>query len=153
IEQNFDTVRLTFAPRFDLPDVATYAMSVSSKVLDLTEIFPFAPNADRLRLRLMYEFLVTARSLNPGTPWEQLTNPPLDLISDLRDPWPGTDAERGVLKKNLLTLGDTYKDEVDPRVMVMFTTRDELVTHSKLVVNFLQSENYYDPARSTAEWD
>jgi hypothetical protein len=153
IEQNFDTVRLSFVPRFALPDVASYAMAVSSKVLDLTEIYPFAPNSDRLRLRLMYEFLVTARMLNPGTPWEQLANPPLDLISDLRDPWPTTDAERGVLKRNLLTLGDTYRDEVDPRVMVLFTTRDELVTVSSLVVNFLQSENYFDPSRSTAEWD
>ncbi len=150
VEQNFDTVRMAWVPRFPLPDVSTYSLAISNKVLDLTEVYNFDANPGRLRLRAMYEFLVTARLLNPATPAQQLANPPLELI---QEDWPTDAATRGTLKANLLALGDKYPDEINPRVMVMFTTRDELVTHSKLTVNFLQSEGYFDASKSTAEWD
>jgi hypothetical protein len=150
IEQNFDTVRLVFAPRFPLPDVSTYALTVSTGVTDLTEVYSFSSNPTRLRLRTTYEFLATARALNPGAPWAQLPNPPLELIAA---DWPTDEAARGILKTNLLALGDTYADEINPRVMVLFSTRDELVTHASLTIDFLASQGMFDASRSTAEWD
>ena len=161
LEQNFDTTRIVNQPRFPLPDVSTFALTVSNSVKDLTEVFQFEANSQRLRLRDIYEFLVTARSLAPqGTPPEQFQDPGDELIKT-GDPlvdWPsGTTPEaiaaRGVLKRNVLALGDTYKDEVDPRVMVLFSTQDEPVSHARVVINFLTSEGYFDSSRSTAEWD
>lgn len=149
IEQNFDTVRLVFVPRFPLPDRGTYALKVTKNVKDLTETYDFKSNAERLRLRDIYEFMVAARQLSPTTPPSELADPPIELIYD----WPSDPAARGILKENVLILGDTYPDEVDPRVMVLFTTQDEPVSHAQVVVNFLQSEGYYDSAKSTAEWD
>lgn len=149
IEQNFDTVRIVYQPRFPLPDLASYALKVTKNVRDLTETYDFKNNAERLRLRSIYEFMVAARQFNPNTPPGDLQDPPIDLIYD----WPSDAASRSVLKENVLKLGDTYPDEVDPRVMVLFTTQDEPVSHGQIVVNFLQSEGYYDAQRSTAEWD
>jgi hypothetical protein len=150
VEQNFDSVRIAFVPRFPLPDVSTYALSINSGVSDLTETYGFSANPTRLRLRTIYEFLAAARAANPGAPWEQLTNPPLELISGY---WPTDPTARGILKRNLLTLGDSFADEINPRVMVIFTTRDELVTHASLSIEFLASEGLFDASRSTAEWD
>jgi hypothetical protein len=149
IEQNFDTMRMVFQPRFPLPDLSEYALKVTKNVKDLTETYDFKNNAERLRVRDIYEFMVSARTENPGMAWEDLPDPPVELIYD----WPADPEARGVLKKNVLTLGDTYPDEIDPRVMVLFSTQDEPVTHAQLTVNFLQNEGYFDPVRSTAEWD
>jgi len=150
IEQNFDSVRLAFVPRFPLPDLSTYSLTVGTGVSDLTEVYSFTANPTRLRLRTTYEFLAAARALSPNTPWSQLANPPRDLIAQ---DWPTDEVARGVLKTNLLTLGDSFVDEINPRVMALFTTRDELVTHASLAIDFLQSEGRFDASRSTAEWD
>jgi hypothetical protein len=149
VEQNFDTVRIVFQPRFPLPDLASYALKVSKNVRDLTETYDFKNNAERLRLRSIYEFMVAARQLNPTTPAADLADPPIAFIFD----WPADPVARGVLKTNVLKLGDTYPDEVDPRVMVLFTTQDEPVSHGQIIVNFLNIEGYYDAQRSTADWD
>jgi hypothetical protein len=149
IEQNFDTVRLVYQPRFPLPDLSTYALKVTKNVRDLTETYDFKNNAERLRLRDIYEFMVSARQLSPTTAAADLADPPVALIFD----WPADPAARGVLKTNVLSLGDTFIDEIDPRVMVLFSTQDEPVTHAQLKVNFLQSEGYFDAVKSTAEWD
>jgi len=133
VEQNYDTVRLVFHPTFPLPDVGVFAMKVSKNVRDLTETYDFKNNAERLRLRDIYEFMVAARDMAPGTPPEQLPAPPIDLIYD----WPTDPVARGILQKNVLILGDTYPDEVDPRVMVLFTVQDEPVSHGSLTINFL----------------
>ncbi len=155
IEQNFDTVRLVFQPRVALPDRAAFALRVTNNVKDLTEVYQFTNNAARLRLRQMYEFLVAARLLNPTTPPAQLADPPVEYTQtgDPSTTWPTDAVARGVLKANLLALGDNYPDEIDPRVMALFTTRDEAVTHSQLLLNFVKSDGYFDPTRSTAEWD
>jgi len=150
IEQNFDSVRLVFKPRFPLPDVSTYALTVAPGVSDLSETYAFAANPSRVRLRAIYDFLSAARALSPGTPWSQLVDPPLELIAA---DWPTDEVARGVLKSNLLALGDTYPDEFNPRVMVIFSTRDELVTHASLVIDFVKSDGSFDATRSTAEWD
>ncbi len=150
VEQNFDSVRLVFAPRFPLPDVASFALSIAPGVSDLTETYAYQANSARLQLRSIYEFLAAARALNPTVPAAQLPDPPLELIAQ---DWPADAAARGVLKTNLLALGDTYADEIDPRVMVIFTTRDEPVTHSSVTINFLQSEGWFDAQRSTGQWD
>jgi hypothetical protein len=149
VEQNFDTVKVIFQPRFPLPDLASYALKVTKNVRDLTETYDFKNNTERLRLRSIYEFMVAARQLNPTTPAADLGDPPPDLIYD----WPADTATRGILKANVLDLGDRFPDEVDPRVMVLFTTQDEPVSHGQVIVNFVQAEGYYDPQRSTAEWD
>ena len=149
IEQNFDTTRMFFVPDFPLPDVGIFALRVTNAVKDLTGLYDFQNNIERTRVRDIYEFLDTARRLSPGTPYEQLQDPPAYLIFD----WPADTTERGVLKCNLLELGDTYPDEIDPRVMVMFSTRDEPVSTGHLVLEFVSSDGYYDGERSTASWD
>lgn len=156
IEQNFDTTRLVYQPRFPLPDVGIYALRVSKDVKDLTEVFTFKNNPERLRLREIYDFLVAARAnAAPGTPPSQLPDPPPELVFD----WPtGTDeadrvAQWGVLKGNVLALGDTHPDETDPRVMVLFSTRDEPVSSGKLIFEFLSTDGLFDPDISTASWD
>ena len=158
IEQNFDTVGLVFQPRFPLPDLGTYAMKVSRDVLDLTETLSFSENSERLRVRQIYDYLDFARTLSPGTPYEQLSNPDPDITPD----WPrtgqadGGDAiERGILQANVLALGDNFPDEIDPRVMILFTTRDEPISHAVVLVNFIRntSEDFYDAKLSTADWD
>jgi hypothetical protein len=149
VEQNYETTRLVYQPRFPLPDVGVYAYRVTKDVKDLTETFTFKNNAERLRLREIYEFMLAARALQPGVPPEMLDDPPLELIFD----WPASAEARGVLKRNVLDLGDTYPEEVDPRVMVLFSTRDEPVSEGKIVIEFLKDENIYDEALSTATWD
>jgi len=155
IEQNFDTTRLVYQPRFPLPDLSSYALRVTNNVKDLTEVYQFTNNADRLRLRQIYEFLVAARLLNPTTPPAQLADPPVEYIitGNPDTTWPSDPVQRGILKANILALGDTYADEVDPRVMALFTTRDEQITHASVVFGFVKSDGLFDAAKSTAEWD
>jgi hypothetical protein len=155
LEQNFDTVRLVYQPRFPLPDMSSYALRVTNGVKDLTEVYQFTNNAERLNLRQIYEFLVAARALNPGVPPSQLADPPVEYIvtGNPETTWPSDPVERGILKTNVLALGDTYPDEVDPRVMTLFTTRDEAVTHASLVLSFVKSDGYFNAGKSTAEWD
>jgi hypothetical protein len=155
VEQNFDTVRMVFQPRFPLPDLSSYALRLTNNVKDLTEVYQFTNNRDRLNLRQIYEFLVAARTLNPTTPPAQLNDPPSEYIAtgSPDTTWPVDAVERGILKTNILALGDAYPDEVDPRVMVLFTTRDEAVTHASLILSFVKSDGYFDASKSTAEWD
>ncbi len=149
VEQNFATTLLVFGPTFPLADLGTYALRVRKSLKDLTEEYDFQSNRQRERLRLMYDWLAQARSSNPGLPPSELPDPPADLIPD----WPEDPVERGILKTNMLDLGDTYPDEIDPRVMVLFSTRDEPVSNASFTVNFLKSEDLYDGKLSTAEWD
>jgi hypothetical protein len=149
VEQNFDTTRLFFVPDFPLPDIATFALRVTNAVKDLTGLYDFRNNIERTRVRDIYEFLDTARRLSPNTPCEQLQDPPAYLIFD----WPSDPAERGVLKCNLLALGDAYPDEIDPRVMVLFSTRDEPVSTGRLDLEFVESDGHNDLDRSTASYD
>ena len=154
VEQNFDTTRLDYAPRVALADRATFKLRVSSGVKDLTERFDFAVNPGRDRLRRIYEFLAEARRLSPQKPWEQLTDPPPEIADD----WPalneaGGEAKRGVLKANVLRLGDTSPDEIDPRTMILFTTRDEPVTEDSLTVSFTRASGIADDALSTGTID
>ena len=56
---------------------------------------------------------------------------------------------RGILKANVLTLGDNFPDEVDPRVMILFTTRDEPVSHAQIAIDFRRDDGSiaeYGPA-------
>jgi len=149
VEQNFATTLMVFQPTFPLADLGTYALNVRKSVKDLTEGYDFQPNRARERLRLNYDWLAKARADNPGLPSSELPNPPAELIPD----WPDDPVERGVLKANLLDIGDTYPDEIDPRVMVLFSTRDEPVSNAKFTVNFLKAEDLFDAQISTAEWD
>ncbi len=149
VEQNFDSARLFFQPNFPLPDLGTYALRVKREVRDLTGLYDYRNNLDRLRLREVYEFLDTARQLSPGTPPEELQDPPARLIFD----WPVDPVERGVLKANLLDLGDTYPDEIDPRVMVLFSTRDEPVSTGQVVLEFIASDGNNDKDLTTASYD
>ena len=149
VEQNFDTATLVFQPRVALPDLGVYAMRVTKNVKDLTEQFDYRNNAERLRLRGVWEFLDTARQLSPNTPLEQLQDPPIDLIFD----WPLTVAERSLLKRNVLELGDTYPDEIDPRVMVLFSTRDEPISTDSVVFEFEDNDGLLDDDLTTAAWD
>ncbi len=149
IEQNFDTAKIVFSPRFALPDLGAYAFRVTKDVKDIQGTFDYRNNPERLRLRGIWEFLDTARTLSPTTPPEQLENPPIDLIFD----WPVNAAERGILKTNALILGDTYPDEIDPRVMVLFSTRDEPVSDAEVVFEFVESDGNNDVARSTGSYD
>ncbi len=149
LEQNFDTAQLYFQPDLPLPDVGVFALRITKDVKDLTGRYDFRNNAERLRLRAIYEFLDTARRLSPDTPYEQLQDPEPSLISD----WPASIAERAILKRNVLELGDTYPDEVDPRAMVIFSSRDEQISRGQLVLDFLKSDGYLDDSRSTASWD
>jgi hypothetical protein len=82
IEQNLDGVRLVYKPFFPLPDRGTFAYRITKDVKDLTEQYDFKSNPDRLRLRDIYEYMVTAQALSPTTPPELLPNPPIDLIFD-----------------------------------------------------------------------
>ena len=88
VEQNFDGTRIVFSPNFPLPDRGTYAFRLTKDVKDLTEQYDFRNNPERLRLRDIYEFMVTAQQLSPGTPPADLPDPPIELIFD----WP-TDPE------------------------------------------------------------
>ena len=151
IEQNYETVSLVFKPRFPLPDQGTYAMRVSNNVKDLTEVLDFEANAARLLLREVYEFMDAARDNAPGTPYEELPPPGPDLMA--RAKWPADEPTRDILQRNILDLGDNYPDEVDPRVMVMFTTRDEPISNAAVQIDFVKSDGYFDPTRSTASWD
>lgn len=149
VEQNFETTLLAFEPRFPLADKAVYALRVTKNVRDLTEQYDFDTNRQRERLRAMYDQLSAARSLNPTTAPENLPDPDDALTGD----WPEDPAERGVLKANLLKLGDTRVDEIDPRTAVIFTTRDEPITNASLTINFTKTENLFDSSLSTGEWD
>jgi hypothetical protein len=160
IEQNFDTTLLAFQPRVSLADLGTYSLRVGKGVKDLTEQNDFAVNRQREQLKEIYDFLSAARALSPGVPVSALPDPPAELITD----WPPlTDANgnaisgaaeaRGVLKSNLLALGDAYPDEFDPRTMLIFTTRDEPVTTDLVTVEFTKAENLYDAQLSTGEVD
>ena len=51
IEQNFDTARLFFQPDFPLPDLGTYALTVRRDVKDLTGLYDYRNNLNRLRRR------------------------------------------------------------------------------------------------------
>lgn len=150
LEQNFDSVRMVFQPRFALPDVGVYALRVTKDVQDLTEQLSFRSNPERLRLREIYAFMDAARTLQPNTPLEELPSPD---TNGLAFDWPTNEALHGPLRRNILELGDTYPAEVDPRVMILFSTRDEPVSEDSIVVEFESSEPYYDPAASTATWD
>ncbi len=151
LEQNFNTTLLVFKPHFPLPDRSTVGLRITKNVLDLTEQFDFQPNRGRETLRAIYDWLTQARAGNPGLPADQLDDPPVNLIGD----WPPASDTigRGILKTNMLDLGDNRPDEIDPRIHVLFRTRDELVTNAELVINFTRAENLYDGTRSTAEWD
>lgn len=154
VEQNFDTTLLSFKPRVALADLGTYGLRVGKGVKDLTEQNDFSVNRERDTLRQIYDFLAAARSLSPGVPVDQLPDPPAELITD----WPplsepGSAAARGVLKTNILALGDAYPDEIDPRTMLIFTTRDEPATQDSITVEFTKSENLYDAALSTGDVD
>ncbi len=149
LEQNFATTLLVYQPLVGLADLGTYTLRISKGVKDLTEEQDFKANRDRERLRQIYDSLALARSYTPGEPWESLADPDDVYTYD----WPASDVERGELKRNILTLGDTYPDELDPRVMLMFTTRDEPVTDGLYRTNFTGAENIYDAQLSTAELD
>ncbi len=149
VEQNFDSTIIVFDPDFPLADQATYAIRVTKNVKDISERFDSASNAERLRLREIWEFLDTARQLSPGTPFEQLPNPPISTIFD----WPVDAIARGVLKRNALELGDTYPDEIDPRIHLIFSTRDEDVSEGTLSFEFEDTDGRYDATISTASYD
>lgn len=154
VEQNFESVRILYKPLFPLPDRGVFALKLTKDVKDLSEQFDFLNNPERLRLRDIYEFLSSAQVLSPGVPPEQLPDPPSVFIPD----WPSSDtpegrAARGVLKRNVLSLGATYPYEVDPRVMVLFTTRDEPATNASYTVEFIKTDGLYDSTLSTASWD
>jgi hypothetical protein len=160
IEQNFDTTLMAFRPRVSLADLGTYSLRVGKGVKDLTEQNDFAVNRQRETLREIYDFLAAARALSPGVPVSSLPDPPAELITDWPplvdddgNPIPGAEAERGVLKVNVLALGDKYPDEIDPRTMLIFTTRDEPVTSDSVSVEFTKAENLYDAQLSTGEVD
>jgi len=154
VEQNFDTTLMAFQPRVSLADLGTYSLRVGKGVKDLTEQNDFSVNRDRARLREIYDYLSQARAQLPGLPYAQLPDPPDQLILD----WPARTAPdattlRGILKTNMLILGDAYPDEIDARAMLIFTTRDEPVTRDTVVVEMTKSENLYDSALSTGEID
>jgi hypothetical protein len=154
VEQNFDTTRLEFQPRVALADQATYRLRVGKGVKDLTEQSDFASNPSRERLRTIYDFLAAGRALSPGGQVADLPDPPDELVPD----WPpfdgaGGSAQRAVYKANILALGDAYPDEIDPRTMVMFTTRDEPVTDDSVTIEFTRSENLVDDALTTGTVD
>jgi hypothetical protein len=154
VEQNFDTTLIAMQPKVALADLGTYGLRVTKAVKDLTEQNDFAPNHARDILNQLYVFLSSARALSPGTPVAQLPDPNLILTPD----WPsaqsaGGPAARGVLKTNLLALGDTYKDEIDPRMILIFTTRDEPVTSDQITTEFTKVENLYDATLSIGTVD
>ena len=158
IEQNFDTVRLVYQPRFPLPDVGVYSLRVTKDVKDLSDTFTFKNNPERLRLREVYDFLAAARDSyrrsHPGEEPEafELADPPIDLIFD----WPQgaqNASARATLKQNVLNLGDIHPDEVDPRAMVIFSTRNEPVSDGAIVIEFLENDGFFDGDISTAQWD
>ncbi|MCE9637113.1 MAG: Ig-like domain-containing protein [Planctomycetes bacterium] len=151
VEQNFDGTRIVFKPAFPFPDRATYAMKLTKDVKDLTEQYDFRNNPERFRLRQIYEYLLTAQALSPGTPPSDLPDPPVDLIFDW--PEPQFVVERGVLKTNILALGNAYPSEVDPRVMVLFSTRDEPVSNGSVVLEFTRNDGLLDSSLSTASYD
>lgn len=149
VEQNFSTTLMVFQPRVPLADVGTYALRVTKNVRDLTENYDFQPSRDRSRLRAIYDWLAQLRTDDPTKPWSELDDPPGALIQD----WPADPALRGVYKTNILTIGDAYPDEFDPRVMVLFSTKDEPFTDASFTVNFLRAEDLFDGRISTGEWD
>lgn len=149
VEQNFDSTTLVFKPLFPLPDRGTYALKVTKDVHDLTDKYDFESNAERLRLRSIYEFMEAAQALSPLTPPEQLPDPDDDLIGD----WPLDPTERGVLKRNILDLGRAYPTEVDPRVMILFSTRDEPISKGAVVMEFVKSDGLANDSLSTATYD
>jgi hypothetical protein len=160
IEQNFDTTLLAFQPRVSLADLGTYSLRVGKGVKDLTEQNDFAVNRQREQLKEIYDFLSAARALSPGVPVSALPDPPAELITDWpalldenNDAVPGAVEARGVLKANLLTLGDAFPDEFDPRTMLIFTSRDEPVTNDSLAIEFTKGEGLYDAQLSTGEVD
>jgi hypothetical protein len=148
VEQNNEGTRLAFRPSFPLPDRGTYALRVTKDVKDLTEQYDFRANPERLRLRDIFEFMQTAQQLSPGTPPADLPDPPIELIFD----WPTDPVERGILKTNVLALGQAYPYEVDPRVMVLFSTRDEPVSAGAVTLEFNANDGYLDAANSTASY-
>ena len=148
VEQNFDTTLLAFQPRVALADLATYGLRVTKGVKDLTEEKDFGANRARTRLRLVYDQLYAGRAAAPSEPIATLPIDP-DLIPD----WPDDVIARGILKENLLDLGDKYPDEIDPRMMVIFTTRDEPSTPGLVSVEFTKNEGLYDSAFSTGTVD
>jgi hypothetical protein len=154
VEQNFDTTLLAFQPQVALADLGIYSLRVTKGVKDLTEQNDFAPNRSRDVLNTIYVFLSSARALAPTVPVSQLPDPPAELITDWpKQGDPGGPAARGVLKTNVLALGDTYPDEIDPRTMLVFTTRDEPVTKDSITVEFTKSENLFDPILSIGTVD
>ncbi len=120
LEQDRNRMYLVFRPAEPLSERSTYALRVDESVTDLTGNYHVSDDPERARLTRAYEFLVDARRANPGVPVEFLAHPPVDLIFD----WPPvSDADRGgVLKRNLLEIGDTRPWELDPRVFAVFTT-------------------------------
>jgi hypothetical protein len=154
VEQNFDTTLLAFQPQVALADLGVYSLRVTKGVKDLTEQNDFAPNRLRDSLNTIYVFLSSARALAPTVPVSQLPDPPAELITDwpkLTDP--GGVAARGVLKTNVLALGDTFPDEIDPRTMLIFTTRDEPITQDSVTVEFTKAENLFDAQLSIGTVD
>ncbi len=151
LEQNFDTTLLVFQPRFPLADLGVYGVRVGKGVGDLTETFDMQPNRERDRVRAMYDWLAQARADNPGTPAEQLDAPPIDLIRD----WPAASdtVARGILQANILDLGDNDSEEIDPRMQLIFSTRDEDVSDGFFELDFLKFDGLFDGQISTAEWD
>jgi hypothetical protein len=149
VEQNYDTTLLNFQPRVALADVGEFVLRVNKGVKDLTEQYDFEGNRDRQRLRDIYDYLASIRTLSPFISPRDYPPPPDELIPD----WPEDRESRGILQENLLALGDNYPDEIDPRVMMIITTRDEPVTEDSLAVEFTRAENLFDSFISTGEVD
>ncbi len=66
LEQNYDSVRLSFVPTFPLADQARYALRISNRVQDLTGQYDVADNSARASLRSQ------ADSAPPGDPLKAL---------------------------------------------------------------------------------
>lgn len=154
VEQNFSTTLLVCKPKYPLADEGTYSLRISKDVKDLTEQFDFAANRGRERLRAIYEYLDAARAFarsqgNPNPTGADLKGPPVELVPN----WPVDESVRAILRDNVLDLGDTRPDELDARVMVIFSTRNEPVTEASVRIEFDKAEDLFDAKISTGEVD
>ncbi len=121
LEQDRNRSNLIFRPSEPLAERSTYALRVAESVTDLTGRFHLIPDARRGRLGETHAYLAVASAIQPGTPVEFLPDPSIELIFDWPSLGSGQEA-RGVLKRNVLDLGDLRPWEVDPRVYAVFTT-------------------------------
>jgi hypothetical protein len=118
VEQDRSATTLVFRPSASMAPESTYVLRIDRDVTDLTGVYSFRDQQPRYRLREIVEFMQAIRRVDIGLPPEQLPDPPADLTFD----WPSDQDERGVLKRNVLELGDTSPWEHDPRVFAVFTT-------------------------------